>query len=194
VLVSASAVGYYGDRGAEVLHEQSRPGGDFLAQVCRDWEAAAAPAVQRGIRVVNLRLGMVLSLAGGALAKMLRPFKMGVGGVIGTGQQYMSWIAIDDVLGAIQHALMTASLHGPVNAVAPHAVTNREFTTTLGRVLQRPTRLPLPAFAARLAFGEMADALLLASVRVAPTRLQDTGYAFRYPDLEGALRHVLGRA
>jgi hypothetical protein len=194
VLVSASAVGYYGDRGVEILHEQSRPGGDFLAHVCRDWEAATAPAVQRSMRVVNLRLGMVLSPAGGALARMLLPFKMWVGGVIGSGQQYMSWIAMDDVLGAIQHALITESLHGPVNAVAPHPVTNREFTKTLGRVLRRPTLLPFPAFAARLAFGEMADALLLASARVAPTRLQDTGYVFRYPDLEGALRHLLGQS
>lgn len=193
VLVSASAIGYYGDRGAEVLREQSRPGTDFLAQVCRDWEAATAPAVKRGIRVVPLRIGIVLSPAGGALAKMLRPFKMGVGGVIGTGQQYMSWIALDDLVGVIQHALVTETLQGPVNAVAPQAVTNREFTQTLGQVLGRPTLLPLPTFAARLAFGEMADALLLASTRVEPARLQETGYPFRYPDLAGALRHLLGK-
>jgi uncharacterized protein (TIGR01777 family) len=194
VLVSASAVGYYGDRGAEVLREESRPGRDFLADVCRAWEAATAPAAQRGIRVVNLRFGMVLSAAGGALAKMLFPFKMGVGGIVGSGQQYMSWIALDDVIGAIHHALITDTLHGPVNAVAPNPVINAVFTKTLGRVLRRPTLVPLPAFAARAAFGEMADALLLASTRVEPAKLQDTHYTFRYPELEGALRHVLGKA
>lgn len=194
VLVSASAIGYYGDRGAELLHETSAAGHGFLAEVCRAWEAATAPAVQRGIRVVQLRLGIILSPAGGALAKMLVPFKLGAGGVIGTGQQYMSWIALDDVLGAVHHALVTPSLHGPVNAVAPHPVTNSAFTTVLGRVLGRPTLVPLPAFAARFAFGEMADALLLASTRVEPARLLETGYVFRYPDLEGALRHLLGKA
>lgn len=194
VLVSASAIGYYGDRGAEVLHEGSRPGTDFLAQVCRDWEAATESAIQRGIRVVRLRIGIVLSPAGGALAKMLGPFTMGVGGVIGTGQQYMSWIALDDLVGAIHHALVTTALQGPVNAVAPQAVTNRTFTRTLGRVLRRPTLLPLPAFVARLAFGEMAEALLLASTRVEPSRLLETGYGFRYPELAGALRYLLGKA
>jgi uncharacterized protein (TIGR01777 family) len=193
VLVSASAIGYYGDRGATVLREDSRPGSDFLADVCRAWEAATTPAVQRGIRVVLLRLGMVLSPTGGALARMLLPFKMGAGGVIGSGQQYMSWIALDDSIGAMHHALITESLCGPVNAVAPHPVTNREFTKTLGRVLRRPTLVPLPAFAARLAFGEMADALLLASTRVEPARLLESGYAFRYPDLTSALRHLLGK-
>jgi uncharacterized protein len=193
VLVSASAIGYYGDRGAEVLREQSRPGRDFLADVCRAWEAATAAAAQRRIRVVNLRIGIVLSAAGGALAKMLFPFKMGAGGSIGSGQQYMSWIALDDLIGVIHHVLLTDSLQGPVNAVAPHPVTNSEFTRTLGRVLRRPTLVPLPAFAARAAFGEMADALLLASTRVEPARLKDAHYAFRYPELEGALRHVLGK-
>ena len=194
VLVSASAIGYYGDRGDAVLREDSRPGRDFLADVCRAWEAATEPAVQRGIRVVTVRLGIVLSPAGGALAKMLLPFKMGVGGRIGSGQQYMSWIALDDVVGAMHHAIVTDALHGPVNVVAPNPVTNAVFTKTLGRVLGRPTVLPLPAFAARVAFGEMADALLLASTRVEPARLTDTNYAFRYPELEGALRHVLGKA
>jgi uncharacterized protein (TIGR01777 family) len=193
VLVSASAIGYYGDRGDEVLREESRAGTDFLAQVCRDWEAATEPAAQRGIRVVHLRLGIVLSPAGGALAKMLGPFKMGAGGIIGHGQQYMSWIALDDVVGAMHHALITDTVQGPVNLVTPQAVTNREFTKVLGRVLGRPTLVPLPAFAARLAFGEMAEALLLASTRVEPVRLQETGYAFRYPELEGALRHLLGK-
>jgi hypothetical protein len=135
---------------------------------------------------------MVLSLTGGALAKMLLPFKLGAGGVMGSGQQYLSWIALDDAIGAILHAVMTESVHGPVNAVAPRPVTNREFTAMLGRSLTRPTWLPLPAWAARLACGEMADALLLASTRVEPRRLVDTGYSFRYPDLDSALQHLLG--
>jgi uncharacterized protein len=194
MLVSASAIGYYGDRGAEVLREDSRPGRGFLADVCRAWEAATAPAAQRGIRVVNVRFGVVLSAAGGALAKMLLPFKLGLGGIIGSGQQYMSWIALDDVVGAIHHTLITDTLQGPVNVVAPNPVTNAVFTKTLGRVLRRPTLFPLPAFVARAAFGEMADALLLASTRVEPAKLKDTHYAFRYPELEGALRHVLGKA
>ncbi len=194
VLVSASAIGYYGDRGADLLHEGSPAGQDFLAEVCRAWEEATEPAVQCGIRVVPLRLGMVLSPAGGALATMLLPFQIGLGGTLGTGQQSMSWIALDDVLGAIHHALVTPSLRGPVHAVAPHAVTNRAFTTILGQVLGRPTFVPLPSCAARFAFGEMADALLLASTRVAPACLLETGYAFRYPDLASALRHLLGKA
>ena len=194
VLVSASAIGYYGDRGAEGLHEASRPGTGFLAEVCQAWETATAPAVERGIRVVHLRFGVVLSPAGGALAQMLVPFKLGAGGVIGSGQQYMSWIALDDAIGAILHALMTPSVQGPVNAVAPQSLTNREFTTVLGRVLGRPTLLSLPVLAARFALGEMAEALLLASTRVEPRRLIDTGYAFRYPDLESALRHLLGKS
>ncbi len=194
VLLSASAIGYYGDRGEEVLNEESPPGNDYLAQVCREWEEATSPAAKVGARVVNLRFGVVLSPASGALQKMLFPFKLGVGGKIGSGGQFWSWIALDDVVGAIHHALVTESLTGPVNAVAPVPVTNAEFTRVLARVLRRPAIAPLPAFAARLAFGEMADALLLASARVVPARLQDTGYAFRYPDLEGALRHLLGRA
>lgn len=193
VLVSASAIGYYGDRGDRVMRDTSPPGSGFLAEVCQAWEAAAAPAVERGIRVVFLRLGMVLSRAGGALAPMLTPFRLGLGGVLGPGTQYISWIAIDDVVGVIQHALQTKALQGPVNAVAPQAVTNRDFTTTLGKVLRRPTRFAMPAFAARLAFGDMADALLLASTRVEPARLTATGYTFRYPTLEAALRHLLGK-
>lgn len=194
VLVSASAIGYYGDRGTEPLWEQSIAGEGFLADVCRAWEDATQPAVEKGIRVVFLRLGIVLSAAGGALAKMLLPFKLGVGGIIGSGKQYMSWITLDDVVGAIQHALMNDTLRGPVNVVAPYPVTNSEFTKTLGRVLGRPTIFPMPAFAARLAFGEMADALLLASARVEPKRLLATDYAFRHAELEEALRHLLGRA
>lgn len=193
VLVSASAIGYYGDRGDETLSEESPPGEGFLSETCLAWEAAAKPAADAGIRVVHPRIGIVLSADGGALAKMLFPFKMGVGGVLGSGNQYMSWIAIDDLVEIIGHALVTDALRGPVNAVAPAAATNREFTKTLGRVLVRPTLLPMPGFAARLAFGEMADALLLASTRVAPARLEQSGYSFRYPQLEGALRHVLGK-
>jgi uncharacterized protein len=190
-LVSASAIGYYGDRGDAILTEDSGPGTGFLAEVCRAWEAATEPAQRSGIRVVQLRLGVVLSAAGGALAKMLPPFRLGLGGVLGTGQQYMSWIALDDVIGTIQHAILTDALQEPANAVAPQAVTNREFTKTLGQVLGRPTLFPMPAFAARLMFGEMADALLLASARVQPAKLLAAGYSFRYPELEAALRHVL---
>ena len=193
VLVSASAMGFYGSRGDEALREDSAPGSDFLAQVCREWEAATEPASRAGIRVVQLRFGMILSPAGGALKKMLLPFKLGAGGRIGSGTQYVSWIGIDDVAGVIHHTIVTGSLQGPVNAVTPTPVTNAEYTRTLARVLSRPALAPMPAFAARLAFGEMADALLLASQRLMPSRLQATGYKFRYPELEGALRHLLGR-
>ncbi|MDQ3686742.1 MAG: TIGR01777 family oxidoreductase [Acidobacteriota bacterium] len=191
VLVSASAVGYYGDRGAETLDEGSSSGKDFVSEVCRKWEAAADPARAAGIRVVHLRIGMVLSGEGGALGKMLTPFKIGVGGKIGSGEQYMSWIALDDVVGAIKHALKDESLRGAVNTVAPGVLTNTEFTKVLGSVLSRPTLFPVPAFAARLAFGEMADELLLSSTRVEPKRLRATNYQFAYPQLEAALRHVL---
>ncbi len=193
VLVVASAIGFYGDRGGEALTEESPPGGDFLAQVCREWEAAAAEAAKLGMRVVSPRFGVVLSPAGGALQKLLLPFRLGAGGRVGSGEQYWSWIVQDDVVAVIQHAVVTEALAGPVNAVAPTPVTNAEFTRVLARVLRRPAIVPLPAFAARLMLGEMADALLLASARVVPKRLQETGYAFRYPELEGALRHLLGR-
>jgi uncharacterized protein len=193
VLVCASGVGFYGDRGTEILTEEGLPGSSFLARVCQAWEAAAQPARKRGIRVVHLRLGMVLSPAGGALAKMLPPFRLGLGGTLGHGRQYMSWIALDDVLGAIQHALRTESLSGPVNVVAPHPVTNEAFTVTLGQVLGRPTLFPVPAFAARLMFGEMADELLLVSALVEPRELLASRYAFRFPKLEAALRHLLGK-
>ena len=192
-LVAASAIGFYGDRGDEVLAEVSAPGEGFLPTVCQAWEEAAAPAREAGIRVVHLRIGVVLTPAGGALGQMLFPFRMGVGGVIGSGRQHMSWVALDDVLGGILHVLRTDGLAGAVNMVAPNPATNAEFTKTLGRVLRRPTILPLPGFAARLAFGEMADALLLASARVDPARLRQGGFAFGYPGLEDALRHVLGR-
>jgi uncharacterized protein (TIGR01777 family) len=191
VLVCASAIGYYGDRGAEVLTEESASGVGFLAEVCRAWEGATEPARQKGIRVVNLRFGVVLSTAGGALAKMLPPFRMGMGGILGSGKQYISWITLDDAIGAIRHALLTEPLQGPANAVAPQPVTNEEFTKTLGKVLGRPTLVPLPAFAARLMFGEMANELLLASARVQPAKLRATEYTFRYPDLEAGLRHLL---
>jgi uncharacterized protein (TIGR01777 family) len=192
-MICASAIGFYGDRGEELLTEASSSGTGFLAEVCRDWEAACEPARKKGLRVVNLRFGVVLSPAGGALEKMLPPFKMGVGGIIGNGRQYMSCIALDDVIGSIAHALVTPALSGPVNVVCPQPVTNREFTKALGIVLGRPTILPLPAFAAKLALGEMADELLLASTRVQPTKLLETGYEFRYPTVESSLRHVLGK-
>jgi len=192
-LICASAIGYYGDRGEEVLREESPPGKGFLAETCVEWEAAAKPAADAGLRLVHLRIGVVLHPAGGALKQMLLPFKLGAGGVIGSGRQYMSWIALDDLVGLFQHALANDSLRGPANAVAPNAVTNREFTKTLGKVLSRPTIFPMPAFAARLAFGEMADELLLSSARVEPARLAASGYRFAYPQLEPALRHLLGR-
>ena len=188
VVVSASAVGIYGDRGEEVLTEESAPGTGFLANVGREWEAASEA---KGVRVVNLRFGVVLSPSGGALGKMLTPFRMCVGGRLGSGRQYMSWIALDDALGAIHHALATDTLRGPVNAVAPRAVTNLEFTKTLGRVLGRPTIFPMPGFMARLLFGQMADELLLGSTRVEPARLVASGFKFKYPGLEEALRHEL---
>jgi uncharacterized protein (TIGR01777 family) len=193
VLLSASAVGYYGSRGSEVLTERSVPGRGFLAEVCRDWEAASAPAAAAGIRTVTLRFGVVLSPAGGMLAKVLVPFRLGLGGRVGDGEQFMSWIEIGDLVRVIGHALETKSLTGAVNAVSPHPATNREFTETLGRVLSRPTVFPVPAFAARIAFGEMADEMLLASTRVEPERLLDSGFVFRHPTLESALRHLLMR-
>jgi len=192
-LICASAIGYYGDRGPEVLDESAAPGTGFLADVCRQWEAAADAARAAGIRVVHLRIGVVLAGDGGALSAMLLPFKLGLGGVLGSGQQYMSWIAIDDVVGAILFALTHEELSGPVNAVSPSPVTNRDYTKTLGKVLSRPTILPVPGFAMHLGLGEMADELLLASTRVVPDVLQESGYEFRFPDLEPALRHLLGR-
>jgi hypothetical protein len=193
VVVAASASGYYGDRGDEVLREESEAGSSFLSQVCQEWESATKPAGECGIRVVNLRFGFVLSRAGGGLAKMLPAFKMGVGGRIGSGKQYLSWIAIDDLVQIILFAITTQALDGPVNAVAPNPVTNLVFTKTLGRVLRRPAVFPMPAFAVRLAFGEMGKELLLDSARLEPARLLNAGYQFRFPQLEGALRHLLGR-
>jgi uncharacterized protein (TIGR01777 family) len=188
--ISASAVGIYGSRDAELLDEESAAGTGFLAELCKSWEAEAKKLAD--VRSVQLRFGVVLSPAGGALAKMLLPFRLGAGGRIGSGRQWMSWIALDDAIGAIHHALFAEDLQGPVNAVAPQAVTNAEYTKTLGHVLRRPTLFPLPAFAARLAFGELADELLLASQRTLPKRLQDSGFVFMQPKLEAALRHQLG--
>jgi len=193
VLVAASASGYYGDRGDEVLREESGAGSSFLSQVCQEWEAATKAAAGGGLRVVNLRFGFILSRAGGGLAKMLPAFMMGAGGKIGSGKQYMSWIGIDDLLQIILFATTAETLNGPVNAVAPNPVTNLVFTKTLGRVLGRPAIFPMPAFAIRLAFGEMGKELLLASTRIEPARLLSAGYQFRFPELEGALRHLLGR-
>lgn len=191
VLICASAVGYYGDRGAEILTEDSGPGAGFLADVCREWESAAVPAQAAGIRVAYLRTGMVLTRDGGALARMLPAFRLGVGGILGDGRQYMSWVAMDDAIEVILHTLTNDRISGPVNLTAPDPVTNREFTKTLGRALRRPTLFPVPAFAVRLAFGEMADEVILASARVQSARLTAEGYSFRYGKLTDALRHIL---
>lgn len=190
-LLSASAIGYYGNRGDEVLTEASTPGDGFLPEVCVEWEKATALATEKGIRVVNTRFGVVLDAHGGALAKMLPPFRMGIGGRIGDGKQWMSWIALDDAVGGIKFALTNETLNGPVNFVAPNPVTNSEFTRTLGKALSRPTLFPIPAFGVRLAFGEMADALLLSSQKVAPSRLLATGYQFQYSILGDALRRAI---
>jgi uncharacterized protein (TIGR01777 family) len=191
VLISASAVGYYGDRGEELLREQSPSGTGFLPEVCREWEAANHPATEAGIRTVQVRIGVVLSPAGGALQKMLPPFRMGVGGNIGSGRQWISWIHVQDLVGAVHHILKIDLLQGPVNLVAPKSVTNAEFTKTLGAVLSRPTVFPVPAFAAKLAFGQMAEEVLLGSQRVEPAKLIASGYPFQYSDLRKALEAVL---
>ncbi len=191
VVVSGSAIGFYGNRRAQVLTEQSPPGDGFLAEVCRAWEQAIAPAREKGVRIVNLRTGVVLSTKSGALAKMLPIFRLGGGGIIGDGHQYMSWISLDDEVQAILHIIQTDTVIGPVNCVAPNPVTNAEFTQTLAKALHRPAILPLPAFAAKILLGEMADELLLASQRCQPEKLLKHGYTFQYPTLEDALRHVL---
>ena len=190
-LIAASAIGFYGNRGDEILRETSAPGQGFLPEVCIAWEKATELAMEKGIRVVNTRFGIILSKEGGALAKMLPPFRMGVGGRIGSGRQWMSWIALNDVVEGLNYVLTNESLSGPVNFVAPKPVTNAEFTKTLGRVLSRPTFFPVPAFAARLALGEMADALLLSSQRVEPVRLNDANYSFRFSELQEALSHLM---
>ena len=192
-LISASAIGYYGSRGDLILTEQSAPGNDFLAGVCLEWERATESASQQGIRVVKARFGVILSADGGALKKMLPPFRMGVGGRIGSGKQWMSWIALDDVVAGIAFAIKNEALAGPVNFVAPKPVTNAEFTKALGKALSRPTIFPIPEFGVRLAFGEMADALLLSSQRVEPAQLKNAGYEFEYFELVSALNHLLAQ-
>jgi len=184
VFVSASAIGFYGNRGEEVLSETSSSGGGFLADVCGQWEVAAMRA---GIRTVLTRFGVILAAEDGALAKMKLPFKLGVGGRVGDGKQYWSWVTIDDVVRVILFALTNKSLSGPINVVAPQPVTNAEFTRVFGSVLHRPTVFPMPAFAARIALGEMADEMLLSSARVVPSKLQAAGYQFQHPDLRGGL-------
>ncbi len=189
VFISGSAIGFYGHRKEMLLDEAAPQGSGFLADLCSQWEDATSSAVKAGIRVVNIRTGIVLSPSGGALKKMRFPFMLGLGGIVGDGNQYMSWISIQDVVGAIQHLMSNDAIQGPVNLVSPTPVTNRIFTKTLGSVLHRPTVLPLPAFAARIVFGEMANELLLSSIRVIPKKLTDSGYRFRHSDLKDALQH-----
>jgi uncharacterized protein (TIGR01777 family) len=191
VVLSGSAVGYYGNRGDEQLDEQSTSGTDFLSRIAREWEGATAPISNAGVRLVLLRTGIVLSAHDGALGKMLTPFKLGVGGPMGDGRQWMSWISLEDHLRAMEHALFSDALHGPVNLVTPDPVRNEDFAATLGKVLSRPALIPVPRFALELAFGEMADATILASQRVVPRALLATGFQFAHPTLEGALRAVI---
>ncbi len=192
VFVCASAIGFYGNRGDEVLTETSAVGQGFLAEVCREWEAASGIASAAGVRTVNLRTGIVLSPKGGALGKMLTPFKLGLGGRIGSGQQWMSWIHVDDIVGGIHHAMQTEALSGPVNLVGPNPARNAEFTKVLASVLHRPAIFPVPEFALRLAFGKQAaDEMLLASQRVQPGKLGSSGYTFRFPELRAALENLL---
>ncbi|MCC6143793.1 MAG: TIGR01777 family protein [Candidatus Hydrogenedentes bacterium] len=191
VLVSASAIGYYGSRGDQVMTEDARAGEGFLAEVCQGWEEATAPARAAGIRVVNLRIGVVLSGEGGALDKMLPPFRLGLGGQVGDGKQYMSWISQRDLVRAVEFCLTNETMAGPVNATSPNAVTNHEFTKTLGHVLSRPTVIPVPAVLLRGLFGEMADEMLLASTRCAPQRLEAAGFTFEDADLEATLREAV---
>ena len=191
VMVCASATGFYGDRAGEILNEQSQPGTGFLAETCRAWEAAADPARQGGIRVVNLRQGIVLARHGGALARMLPVFRLGLGGPLGRGRQYWSWIALDDLMRVIELALLDDRMNGPINAVAPQSPTNREFTASLSRALRRPAFLPVPALFVHALFGEMGREALLASTRVRPAHLLESGFTFLYPELDAALRHLL---
>lgn len=191
ILVSASAIGFYGDRGDEILTEDSARGEGFFPDVCEEWEREARKATEFGARVVNPRIGIVLSKDGGALAKMLTPFKLGLGGVVGSGKQFMSWIAIDDLIKIFHFVLENEQLEGAINATAPNPVTNEEFTKTLGKVLNRPTILPVPAFGIKLLFGEMGEKLLLEGCRAIPQKLIDSDFSFDFPDLENCLRHVL---
>lgn len=192
-LITASAIGFYGNREGEALTEESAPGQGFLAEVCRAWEEAAEPARRAGLRVVNVRTGIVLTPRGGALAKMLLPFRMGAGGTIGTGKQWMSWISLEDLAGLFHFLLHARELSGPVNATAPHPVTNAGFTEILAKVLSRPAFFPLPAFAVKALLGEMGEALLLEGQKVLPAKLTQAGFEFLHPDLESALRWELGR-
>jgi len=191
VFVCASAIGFYGDRGDELLDETSPSGTGFLADVCREWEAAADEAKEFGARVVQARFGVVLSKDGGALQKMLLPFKLGLGGRVGSGKQYWSWVVLPDVVGAIRHAIATTSLAGPMNVVSPNPATNLAFTKMLAKVLHRPAVMPMPAAAARLMLGEMADELLLSSARVLPRKLENSEYAFQHRELQAALRDAV---
>ena len=191
VLISASAVGYYGDRGDEILTESSGAGTGFLAELARDWEAEAMRAEGSGIRTVLARFGVILSAEGGALPRMLTPFKLGAGGRLGSGKQWMPWIALEDVIGAIRFVIANADMSGPVNVVAPNAVRNAEFTRTLAHALHRPAIFPAPAFALRLVLGELADELLLAGQRARPEKLLTAGYAFRFDTLDTALKAIL---
>ena len=192
-LVCASAIGYYGNRGAEICVEETAPADDFLGRVAVDWERASAPAAEAGIRVVNLRIGVVLSLRGGMLARVTPLFRLGLGGRVGSGRQYLSWITLEDLVGVIGELLESTQLSGPVNAVAPGSVTNLEFTRSLGRRLRRPALLPLPAPVVRLVWAEMGEALLLSSTRVEPARLTAAGFSFGHPDIDTALRDLLGK-
>ena len=195
VLVSASATWYYGDRGDEILTEESQPSDGSLSDVCRSWEEATQIAKESGIRVVNLRIGIVLSSSGGMLSKILSPFKVGLGGTIGNGDQYMSWIGLDDLLGLILYTIADESVSGPINAVSPNPGTNADFTTTLGKVLSRPTKFAIPKSIIKLSLGEeLANAAILSSSRVIPQRLIEIGYQFRFPYLESVLRHTLGKS
>ena len=193
VFVSGSAIGYYGNRGEKSLSEESAPGAGFLAEVCQEWEEATMPAVQADIRTAHIRTGIVLSPKGGALGAMLLPFKLGLGGRTGDGQQWMSWIDVRDMVGAIHHILKNDLLQGAVNMVAPKPARNAEFAATLASVLSRPTIFPMPAFAAKLVFGEMGEELLLGSQKVEPGKLISSGYPFRYRELRASLEGLLGR-
>lgn len=191
VLVCASAIGFYGDRGAQEMSEASEAGTGFLPDVCKEWEAEANAAKDLGLRVVNVRIGVVMSPKGGALAKMLLPFKLGAGGIVGSGKQYWSWVGLHDLTRIIAHCINDDSMEGPVNAVSPEPLTNKEFTKVVGSVLHRPTIFPLPAFMAKIVLGEMAEALLLASTRVIPGKLQKSGFKFDHSDLQSCLKHEL---
>src|SRR3989440_5315707 len=191
VLVSASAIGYYGDRGDETLTEDSKPGGDFLAGLAQEWEAEALKAEALGLRVVLTRFGIILAREGGALRKMMMPFKIGVGGKLGSGQQWMSWVTLEDVVGILRFAIEGASSRGAINVVSPQPLQNAEFTKVLAKAMHRPALFPAPAFALRIALGEMADALLLSSQRVAPQVLEKTGYRFLHSDLSAALKNLV---